>query len=88
MAEAVYPVKDLVERTLAAAKSHDRGPGSDGFGIYTDERVMAEEVVLGGSQSNTQGEVLSGSGELIPISNYKPQEPAVRSCSIYLSASD
>ncbi len=36
------PVKDLVERTLAAAKSMIEA-GSDGFGIYTDERVMAEE---------------------------------------------
>ena len=36
------PVKDLVERTVAAAKAMVEA-GSDGFGIYTDERVMAEE---------------------------------------------
>ena len=37
------PVRDLVERIVAAAKAMIES-GSDGFGIYTDEHVMSEEV--------------------------------------------
>ena len=36
------PIKDLVERTVAAAKAMTEA-GSDGFGIYTDDRFMADE---------------------------------------------
>ena len=37
------PVRDLVERIVAAAKAMIEA-GSDGFGIYTDEHVMSDEV--------------------------------------------
>ena len=36
------PIEDMIERTVAAARAMTEA-GSDGFGVYADERVMAEQ---------------------------------------------